>query len=127
MPLSAADFMAWHRANPQVYELFRKFALDIIRRGYRHYGAAAVMERIRWYLDVETVAPEGGRREPFKCNNDYRAFYARKFMEEYPEYMGFFRRRESVADTLYPPKDEKLAAAEREAAITRLEADADLG
>jgi len=36
--------------------------------------------------------------EPFKLNNNYRAFYARKIMAEVPELAGFFEVRASAAD-----------------------------
>lgn len=100
--LTVAQFLAFDRANPQVWELFRTFTLQVISRGFRNYGASGIWERMRWHMEVETPAGE-----PWKVNNDYRAFYARKFMLEYPEYLGFFRRRESVADGLYPA--ERLA------------------
>ena len=95
--LRVDDFLAFHRDNPRVWELFRKYTLAVTGRGFRHYGAGGIWERIRWHVEVET------RGEPWKINNNYRAFYARKFMSQYPEYLGFFRRRESVADALYAP------------------------
>lgn len=102
--LSVSDFLTYHRNNPQVWTLFRKFTLEVISRGFRHYGASGIWERIRWHVEIETLG------EPWKVNNNYRAFYAREFMRQYPEYLGFFRRRESVADGLYPPADLAIQA-----------------
>ena len=88
------EFKAFHRENPHIYELFKKFTLQSISRGREHFSARTVLHRIRWYTDVETVSPDG-----FKVNNNWSAFYARLFERDFPEHIGFFRNRESVADT----------------------------
>ena len=53
-----------------------------------------MIHRIRWHIDVETEAPDG-----FKINNNFSPFYARLWMVENPEREGFFRLRDSAADT----------------------------
>ena len=78
---------SWHKANPEVYELFKKFTWQVIGAGHKNYSSKAIFERIRWHTDVET----GG--DPFKINNNYTAYYARLFMVDHPEYDGFFRTR----------------------------------
>lgn len=98
--LTVGDFREYHVANPQVWTLFKKFTMQVISRGYRHFGAKCVMERVRGHVNVETKA------DPWKLNNNFASFYARMFMAAYPEYLGFFRRRLSVADSLYPPGGE---------------------
>lgn len=85
-------FEIFHRDNPQVYELFRRFTFQAIDAGRRDFGAKAVMERIRWSSMVETSG------EPYKINNNYTAFYARIFMDSHPEHQGLFQTRKSVAD-----------------------------
>jgi len=77
---------AWHRENPDVYELFKRFTLDVIRRGHDSYSSKAIFERIRWHSDVET---QGG--DPFRMSNNFTPYYARLFMVEHPEHQGFFR------------------------------------
>ena len=77
----------WHKLNPHVYELFKRFTLDVIRRGRKQYSSKAIVERIRWHTEVETVGEE------FKMNNNYAPYYARLFMKEYPEHANFFRTR----------------------------------
>ena len=82
----------YHKENPQVYEAFKKFTFQAIRHGKKNLGSKMVFERIRWYTAVEA------RSDSFKLNNNYHAYYARKFMKEYPEYKGFFRTRKSQFD-----------------------------
>lgn len=80
---------AFHNAHPEVWQLFVHFTCTMIRKGYPNYSVNAIFERIRWEKD------EGGNGEDqFKLNNNYRAFYARRFMRMYPKHEGFFRTRE---------------------------------
>lgn len=83
---AAKSFLIEH---PQVWEMFKKFTFELIDRGFQHHSAYAVCERIRWELDH--VGGDGVSE--FKLNNNYRPYFARWFMEEHPEYEGFFRIR----------------------------------
>ncbi len=78
---------AFHRSHPEVWRLFVRFTFEKLDLGYRHFGAKAVMERVRW----ETAA--GGSMPELKLNNNYTAFYARRFARMYPEHADFFRTR----------------------------------
>jgi hypothetical protein len=85
MRLAAASF---HAEYPEVWELFVRFTLEKIRQGFKHYGAKAVMERVRWESDYGANGIV-----KFKVNDHYTAFYARRFTRVYPQYVGFFRNR----------------------------------
>lgn len=90
-----ARFVEFHRLNPQVWELFERFAWEIIARGRTRYSVSAIVERIRWHIDIETSGE-------VKINNDFRAYYARMFMAKYPEYPLFeVRRRLSATKPAY--------------------------
>lgn len=80
-------WLEWHRSNPQVYELFKEFTFQATRRGHRRLSAWLVVNRIRWETAVET---SGG---DFKISNDFIAYYARLFMDENPDFRGFFRTK----------------------------------
>ena len=80
---------AFHMQHPEVSRLFVRFANEIIDRGYSHYSVNAIFERIRW----ETDKPDVDGKSTFKLSNNHRAWYARKFMEAFPEHSGFFRTR----------------------------------
>ena len=82
----------FHARNPEVWRLFERFALEKIRLGFAHYGAKAVLERVRWEY------AEGGHEPELKVNNNFPAFYARRFAREYPQYAGFFRTRAQVSE-----------------------------
>lgn len=76
------------QANPHVYDMFCKFTSRARNAGFKRYSANAIFERIRWHMDVEING------DVFKMNNNYRAFYARKFMENNRGCDGFFETRE---------------------------------
>lgn len=80
----AAEF---DQENPIVYSLFVKFAKQARSKGHQKFAAAAIFERIRWEIAIETTA------EDFKLNNNHKAYFARKAMLEYPELSGFFNTR----------------------------------
>tara|TARA_R100000988_G_scaffold57008_1_gene28481 strand:+ start:365 stop:724 length:360 start_codon:yes stop_codon:yes gene_type:complete len=86
--------IAFHKKNPDVWKLFVHFTKQMIDKGYEHYSVNAIFERIRWEKDVG-----GDGVNSFKLNNNYRAFYARRFMNMYKQYEGFFRIREQKSDS----------------------------
>lgn len=94
-----AQFEAFDAANRTVWGLFVKFTCDLINAGHTHYSADAVLHRIRWHTNVETrragLTPAG---EELKLNNNYAAFYSRKWDDNYPEHRDFFQKRKSAAD-----------------------------
>lgn len=81
-------FLEYHRENPMIYRLFIKFAEEAWNAGFRRFSAETIINRIRWYVNVET------RGDTFKINNNYKPFYARKLVEEFPKFDGFFEFRE---------------------------------
>ena len=85
-------FTRFHDANPHVYRALRDMALSLKRRGIEHYGIAALFEVLRFSRMIQT----GG--DAYKLNNDYRALYARRLMEEEPELVGFFEVRQRRAE-----------------------------
>lgn len=84
------DFLKFHDQHPEVYELLKRFALEAITAGRKQLSIALLTERIRWETSVI-----GGNE--FKLNNNHRPFYARMFMDEFPQYEGFFRTRKQKA------------------------------
>lgn len=84
----------FHRAHPEVWKLFERFTFEAIQRGRNHFGVGAVWERLRWETMVN---PEYDLDGAFRLNNNYRAFYARRFMRLYPQHEGFFRTRVQIS------------------------------
>lgn len=87
-----AEFIEFDRSHPDVYRLFCDLTLQLIRSGRESYGAHSVLHRIRWHYATSSQG------EAFKINNNFSAFYSRKFAKDYPDHAAFFDRRTSVAD-----------------------------
>lgn len=81
-----SKFQTYHYDNIHVYELFKKFSLEV-KSVQPFYGAKAIMERIRWEMDMSTVG------DRFKINNNYTSFYARLLASESSEFEHFFKTR----------------------------------
>lgn len=84
-------FCDYHEKNPQIWEAFKRITLETIRKGFKHYSAKGIFELIRWHTSI------GGTGD-YKLQNNYTPYYARKFEDEFPQYKGFFRKRESKFD-----------------------------
>ena len=82
----------FHQEHPEVWEMLKHFSWEMKNKGFDHYSINGTFERIRWEKDLG-----GDGKSQFKLNNNYRAFYARRFMRVYPEFEGFFRIREQVS------------------------------
>ncbi len=86
--ISQAAFDRYCEAHPEVEECFLTLARQVRDRGFSHFGANAIWERMRWYFRFEKGDDD------LKLNNNYTSRYARKIMAEHPEFAGFFNCRE---------------------------------
>ena len=84
-----AKFWEFHRANPHVYMLLRRFTWEIKQAGHKHYSMDAVYHRVRWHMQIDTIGDLD-----FKLNNNHTSYYARMIMRREPALEGFFRTRE---------------------------------
>jgi hypothetical protein len=91
-PGLAERFRTYDAEHPEVYAALVRLARQWVRRTGRHrLGIAALFERARWELGLQTG-------ESPSLNNSYRSFYARKIMAQEPDLAGLFEVRTSVAD-----------------------------
>ncbi len=96
-------FVKFDARNPHVYQLFRKFTYEMIATGRNRYSAYAIMNRIRWHVDIETSGSE------FKISNDFIPLYARKFLRRNPKHRGFFVLKPSEY-SMRPPDGNQSSA-----------------
>lgn len=85
-------FEQFHRANPHVYEAFKRFAKEA-RQRRDHFAARDIIHRIRWWTEIESNDADG-----FKINNNWSPFYARLLIKDDPTFAGFFELRRAAAD-----------------------------
>lgn len=89
-------FKIYDKENPQIYEEFKKISEDLFSLGAKHFGAKAILERIRFDTEVRALREPGVR--VYKANNNYTAYYARKLiLEDKKKWEGFFELRELLS------------------------------
>ena len=76
----------WVDDNPEVWRLFVRFAEDLATLG-RRFGIGQLAERVRWECAVAYPDKE------FKVNNSYRAYLARRLMDDVPTCRGLIEIR----------------------------------
>ncbi len=113
-------FEKFHAENPEVWQLFQRFALEAVASGAAHYSAHAIIHRIRWHTEIETRDFDG-----LKINNNFFPYYARMFHLALPERDGFFRNRKLTTEDKAASSDDRqsfisAAAGEEKAILARL-------
>jgi hypothetical protein len=83
----------YHKKNPQIYEMYKKFAFQAIKSKRPYYSSEMIINRVRW--ETMTKAESG-----FKIANEMKAFYSRLFILEHPTFQNFFKQRPSICDGL---------------------------
>lgn len=86
-------FREFHEANPEVYRLFKFYALQLWNSGHRKGGAKMIWERLRW----EFMRKHATNGTNFKLPNDFTADYARMLADELPQFSEFFSFRQRPA------------------------------
>tara|TARA_Y100000385_G_C12721198_1_gene478728 strand:- start:8 stop:325 length:318 start_codon:yes stop_codon:yes gene_type:complete len=74
-----ARFREYHKENPWVYHLIKKYVKDAIDNGFSNYSIKLIFNHIRWHHNFAGM------------QDAYHAYYARLFMKEHPQHEGFFR------------------------------------
>jgi hypothetical protein len=82
----AVKALKFFEVNPQAYKTFGMLAEKVIAREEFEHAAGALWEVMRWYLRYELPV-----RYEFKCPNNFRAYAARLWLEEHPQYPIFFK------------------------------------
>ncbi|MCA0270149.1 MAG: hypothetical protein LCH53_13180 [Bacteroidetes bacterium] len=89
-PTLIERFVAFHRANPHVYDELARLARRAKSHGIRRYSIGGLFEIVRYDHAVST------RGDAFKLNNNLRPYYARLLMERESDLKGFFACREAA-------------------------------
>ena len=98
LPLGPSEaeqrFMEFHEANPHVYDELLRICRFVRGRGVQRWGIAACFERLRWLSQFEVQGDD-----PYRLNNNFRAWYSRLLNNE-PGLEGLFEVRSSGGDFL---------------------------
>jgi len=80
-------FKIFNQNNPHVFEAFEQQALKAINKGREKISAKLIINWIRWNEFLRTSD------QNFKINDAYQSYYARFFVEKYPEHQNRFEFR----------------------------------
>lgn len=87
-------FQTYDANNPLIWENFVRFTDEALAAGHSKMSAWFIINRIRWYVSVETTQDEG-----FKISNNFIAYYSRKFMATFPEKGKVFNTKKMKGET----------------------------
>lgn len=82
-PTITDQFLAFDAAHPYVYRALEKLTAERMAAGATRIGLKELFEALRWRL------PQGLRG----LNNNYTALFARKLIEDHPEWAPAFELR----------------------------------
>ncbi|MET8683659.1 hypothetical protein ABZV77_05530 [Streptomyces sp. NPDC004732] len=82
-PTLADRFLAYDAEHPYVYRALERLTAERIAAGATRIGLKGLFEELRWRL------PQGMRG----LNNNYTALYARKLIEDHPQWASAFELR----------------------------------
>lgn len=88
----AAKFVRFYHANPRVWQLFKRFALEA-KSLDRKVGARLIWERMRWELYFTTTGQDEETGDGFKLNDHLIAYYSRLLMLTDTRFVEFFEIR----------------------------------
>ena len=101
--LSIRDgFHKFHKENPHIFKAFEEQAFSAINKGRKKISAKLIINWIRWNEFLKTTD------QNFKINDAYQSYYARYFVEKYPEHIDVFefRKLRNEEDGMYMKIDE---------------------
>ena len=92
-PLTRREqFEKFNDENPHVYDAIKNRALHFRKLGCDWWSIEEIYNHLRCIQQLKTAGdPE------FRLNNNYKAFYVRKLMDEVDELKGMFELREPTA------------------------------
>ena len=96
----------FHEKHPQIWGLFVENCFEKINQGFTRFSAKGIIEQIRW---KENLTNGKNKLKPgYSLSNDYTCWYARKFIESYPQHREFFELRKRSSANRPPSSEVKV-------------------
>lgn len=80
-------FNRFHKDNPHIFTAFEEQALRAINKGRTKISAKLIINWIRWHEFIESTDKN------FRVNDAFQSYFARLFVEKYPEHKDIFEFR----------------------------------
>jgi len=88
-------FQNFDSANPHIYQLIERMAIDLAIRGHRRIGIKMIWETLRYRYAVQST---GDGDDAYHLNNIYTSRYARKLTQQHPDLAARIELRELKAE-----------------------------
>ena len=80
-------FNKFNQDNPHIFKVFEEQVFTAINKGRKKISSKLIINWIRWNEFLRT------QDQNFKINDAYQSYYARYFVEKYPQYNNVFEFR----------------------------------
>jgi len=80
-------FDKFNKENPHVFHAFEEQVFKAVERGRKKVSSKLIINWIRWNEFLRTSDKN------FRINDAYQSYYARHFVEKYPQYYDIFEFR----------------------------------
>jgi hypothetical protein len=84
------DFTLFDSLNPHIWAKFKEITFRLIERKVPRISSKFVWEIVRYEAYMETDREEWNK---YRLNNNFTAYYGRKFVDQYPEHKNKFEFR----------------------------------
>jgi len=84
----ATRFLYHYRTEPEVYQMFEQFTLQLISKRPDRGSHWMIGNRMRWESTINSST------ERYKITNDFLGLYARLFMSRHPQHNEYFQVKE---------------------------------
>lgn len=83
----------WLEDNPQVLDLYERFALELLEKG-KPFGMMLLTQRVRWEVHMNWNPDEDG----FKVNNNHTPYISRILIAKHPALANLVRTRRVLGE-----------------------------
>lgn len=84
-------WLKFHRANPLVYNEYKRLVRQLVRNGVKRVSSLHVLG----YIRMNQMLQVDRQGDDYKVNNNYAPFYSRLLVRECPELFDYFEFRKT--------------------------------
>lgn len=86
-PTNRQVWEKFDESNPDVFEAIRQRALRLHSEGFKRWSIEEIWNWLRWHRQCRTTG------KPYALNNNFKAFYVAKLVDENPQLDEMFVQR----------------------------------
>ena len=91
------SFIAFHKANPDVFLLIVREADRAVKLGKKRFSVKQIVGYLRWEIYLETkeatLFEVAGEIKKYKIGDQYTSRYSRLLLDQYPRFTPYIEQR----------------------------------